>query len=190
MFRNAILIFSLLVVLTPQVYGGNSTDQNHQNSEPPTPLTPLLINSGSAVLQRMASFLDDYKNRFENHLGCKSGELKHTYGYSRCEESFANGTYITSKFLEPEVKQPVGYTAVFYRYSGANAETQRASLAAILSKRLPIGDTEGSWDLKFPDDETFDGYHYHWDVTEVFKIWVRFVDGELRVSATAYLSDK
>ena len=188
--RNAVLFFILLTILGMQTSSGISVSPDHLNSAPPPPLAPVLQDSNSAVLQRMASFLDDYKNKFKNHLGCKSGELKYTYGYSKCEESFANGTYITSRNIEVGVQKPDVYTAVFYRYSGADAATERDRLAAILNQRLAIGDSEGRWDLKFTNDETFDGYHYRWSGIDVFKIWVRFVDDELRVSATAYLSNR
>ena len=190
MHRSAMLLFGLLAILAPQTYGGAPAGPDHQNSTPPPPLAPVLQDSNSAVLQRMASFLDDYKNKFKNHLGCKSGELKYTYGYSKCEEPFANGTYITSRNIEVGVQKPDIYTAVFYRYSGADAATERDRLAAILNQRLAIGDSEGRWDLKFPDDEAFDGYHYRWSGIDVFKIWVRFINDELRVSATAYLSNR
>ena len=190
MFRKILLLFSLLVVLVPQAYGGKSTGPTHQNSRPPNPLSPALKNSGSAVLERMASFLDDYKNDFKNHMDCTTGKSKHSYGYLNCEETFANGIYITSSLLKTTTKQALGYSAVFYRYSGADAATQRDRLVSIINQRLPIGKTDGTWDIKFPDDDNFNGYHYYWAYAESFKLWIRLVDGELRVSATAYLTKR
>ena len=140
MFKCAIVLFCCLLPLA-SVDAGTLAGAAHQNSTHPPRLTPLLEGVDSRVLQRMARFLDDYKNGFENHLDCQAGKLESTYGYSRCEERFANGIYITSRQLEAAVKQPVTYTAVFYRYfvlATASGVVVAQSTAA-LNKNQPSG---------------------------------------------------
>jgi len=188
MFRHIKFLSGLLVLLISSICAGAPTDQIHQNKMAPPPLAPLFEGSGSEVLERMARFLDDYQSNFRNHSGCPSGRSSLTYGYSKCEEDVFNGIYTTTKLLTEDVVHLQKYAAVFYQYSGDDAAAEKDRLVAIVEQRLPIGKSDGSWDLKFRDDESFHGYHYHWAGSEVFKLWVRWVDGELRVSATAYLS--
>jgi hypothetical protein len=189
----ALLVFGTacgFAILASPVSAAESRNTSHKNTSPPPSLTPVLRNSGSAVLERMASFLDDYENKFENHLGCELGELKKTYGYSKCVETFSNGTYTTSKLLKTPTKQPDKYYAVFYQYSGEDAASERNRLVAFINQHLPIGSTDGTWDIKFANKMNFDGYHYQWSGANAFKIWIKLVNDELRVSATAYLSNQ
>ena len=188
MFRHIRFLSGLLVLMITPICASSSTGQIHQNKTAPPPLAPLCKDSGSVVLERMTQVLEDYQNNVSNHTGCQSGRSSLTYGYSKCEEDFSNGTYITTKLLTEDVVHLQEYAAVFYQYSGDDAAAEKDRLVAIVEQRLPIGESDGSWDLKFPDDESFHGYHYHWAGSEVFKLWVQWVDGELRVSATAYLS--
>ena len=188
MTKISLLLLSTLIISPLLSDAADKAGNKHLNSTPPKPLTPLFKDSGSPVLIRMAHFLDDYPNNFSNHTACESGKASIKYGYSNCDETFANGIYTTTQLITDDVAHDTEYAAVFYRRSSPDSAIERDRLAELIENTLPIGDDDGSWDLKFQNDEMFSGYHYHWSKTDVFKIWVRHIDEELQVSATAYLS--